>query len=124
VKRTIVMALSVVLALIVAAPMAVAARQEPAQEPPLPVKGSQVLPAGAVFGNCDFPILFELSGKAQTLLAVAKRVNVLSRLPKTFATRCSRWAPRRLQGRGLGRSPRTLVPEGEQPLDVLTGGDQ
>jgi hypothetical protein len=68
VKRTIVMALSVVLALIVAAPMAVAARQEPAQEPPLPVKGSQVLPAGAVFGNCDFPILFELSGKAQTLV--------------------------------------------------------
>ena len=64
VKRAIVMALSVVLALVVAAPMAVAARQAP----PLPVKGSQDLEAGAVFGRCDFPIRFELSGKAQTLV--------------------------------------------------------
>ena len=57
------MALSVVLALVVAAPMAVAARQAP----PLPVQGSQDLEAGAVFGRCDFPIRFELSGKGQTL---------------------------------------------------------
>jgi hypothetical protein len=69
VKRAIVMALSVVLALVVAAPMAVAARQAP----PIPVEGSQDLEAGAVFGRCDFPIRFELSGKGQTLVLPGDR---------------------------------------------------
>jgi hypothetical protein len=64
VRRSIVIALSALLALVVAAPMAVAARQAP----PIPVEGSQDLEAGAVFGRCDFPIRFELSGKGQTLV--------------------------------------------------------
>src|SRR5215203_2303201 len=35
-----------------------------------------------------------------------------------------RRSPRWTQGRGLGRPPRAPVPKGEQPLDVLAGGDQ
>src|SRR5215207_8585770 len=34
------------------------------------------------------------------------------------------WSRRWPQGRGLSLLPRTPVPEGEQPLDVLAGGDQ
>src|SRR5215213_10347399 len=67
VRRSIMIALIALLALVVAAPMTVAARQAPHQQPPVPVEGSQVLPVGAVFGRCDFPILYELSGKAQLL---------------------------------------------------------
>ncbi len=62
-KRIVVAAVSVILALIVAVPIAGAARQEP----PFPVEQNFVLEPGAVFGNCDFPIQFELSGKGQTL---------------------------------------------------------
>jgi hypothetical protein len=64
VSRSIIIAISALLALLVAAPMAVAARQAP----PLPVEGSQDLRAGAVYGSCDFPIRFESSGKAQELV--------------------------------------------------------
>jgi hypothetical protein len=67
VKRIVVAAVSAILALIVAVPIAGAARQEPAQEPPFPVSQDFVLEPGAVFGNCDFPIRFQLSGKGQTL---------------------------------------------------------
>jgi hypothetical protein len=63
VKRIVVTAVSVLVALIVAVPIASAARQEP----PFPVEQNFVLEAGAVFGRCDFPIQFELSGKGQTL---------------------------------------------------------
>ena len=62
-KRIVVAAVSVILALIVAVPIAGAARQEP----PFPVEQNFTLEPGAVFGNCDFPIRFELSGKGQTL---------------------------------------------------------
>jgi hypothetical protein len=56
------------LALAVAAPLAVAAGPEkPNPNAPVPVEGSQVLEPGAVFGRCDFPILYELSGKAKLL---------------------------------------------------------
>jgi len=67
VRRSIMIALIALLALVVVAPMAIAARQAPHQQPPVPVEGSQVLEEGAVFGRCDFPILYELSGKAQLL---------------------------------------------------------
>ena len=62
-KRIAVAAVSAILALIMAVPMAGAARQEP----PFPVEQDFVLEPGAVFGNCEFPIQFELSGKGQTL---------------------------------------------------------
>ncbi len=62
-KRIVVAAVGAILALIVAVPIAGAARQEP----PFPVEQDFVLEPGAVFGNCDFPIRFELSGKGQTL---------------------------------------------------------
>jgi len=64
VSRSIIIAIGALLALLVAAPMAVAARQAP----PLPTEGSQDLPAGAVYGKCDFPIRFASSGKAQELV--------------------------------------------------------
>ena len=50
-----------------------------------------------------------------------------SRRPKiTSASRESieSWLRRWPQGRGLSLLPRTPVPEGEQALDVLAGGDQ
>jgi hypothetical protein len=68
VRRNIMLALIAVLALAVAAPMAVAAAPpKPNPNAPVPVEGSQVLEPGAVFGRCDFPILYELSGKAKLL---------------------------------------------------------
>jgi hypothetical protein len=68
VRRSIMIALVALLALVVAAPMAVAARAEKPQPPPVPVDETPtVLDAGAVFGRCDFPILYQLSGKAQLL---------------------------------------------------------
>jgi len=61
-------ALIALLALAVAAPMAGAAGpQKPNPNAPVPVEGSQVLEPGAVFGRCDFPILYELNGKAKLL---------------------------------------------------------
>jgi hypothetical protein len=63
VKRIVVAVVSVLTALIVAVPIAGAARQEP----PFPVEQHFVLEAGDVFGRCDFPIEFEMSGKGQTL---------------------------------------------------------
>lgn len=63
-SRSMTIFLGALFALLVAAPMAVAARQAP----PLPVEGSQDLPAGAVFGRCDFPIRFAVDGKAQELV--------------------------------------------------------
>ncbi len=68
-KRIAVAAVSVILALIVAVPIASAARQEP----PFPVEQDFVLEPGAVFGNCDFPIRFQLSGKGQTLALPGNR---------------------------------------------------
>ena len=68
-KRIAVAAISAILALIVAVPIAGAARQEP----PFPVEQDFVLEPGAVFGNCDFPIRFELSGKGQTLALPGNR---------------------------------------------------
>lgn len=62
-KRIVVTAVSVLVALIVAVPVASAARQEP----PFPVEQNFTLAAGDVFGRCDFPIEFEMSGKGQTL---------------------------------------------------------
>jgi hypothetical protein len=68
VRRSIMIALIALLALAVAAPMAVAAGPKtPNPNAPVPVEGSQVLEPGAVFGRCDFPILYELSGKAKLL---------------------------------------------------------
>ena len=67
-RRSIMIALIALLALAVAAPLAVAAGPEnPNPNAPVPVEGSQVLEPGAVFGRCDFPILYELSGKAKLL---------------------------------------------------------
>lgn len=65
-SRSMTIFLSALFALLVAAPMAVAARQA-SPGPLLPVEGSQDLPAGAVYGRCDFPIRFAVDGKAQTL---------------------------------------------------------
>ena len=67
-RRSIMLALIAVFALAVAAPMAVAAAPpKPNPNAPVPVEGSQILEPGAVFGRCDFPILYELSGKTKLL---------------------------------------------------------
>jgi hypothetical protein len=83
VRRSIMIALIALLALVVAAPMAVAARTENPRAP-VPVEGSQVLDAGAVFGRCDFPILYELSGKAKLITLPGGRF--ITTAPDQFAT--------------------------------------
>jgi hypothetical protein len=60
VKRAIVMALSVILALIVAAPIVAAAQKEPN----IP---EDVEDTFTVVGLCDFPVLFEVEGKGKTI---------------------------------------------------------
>ena len=69
VRRSITIALIALLALAVAAPMAVAAGpKKPNPNAPVPVDETPtVLEPGAVFGKCDFPILYQLSGKAKLL---------------------------------------------------------
>ena len=68
-RRSIMLALIALLALAVAAPMAVAAAPpNPNAGAPVPVDATPTdLPAGAVFGRCDFPIRYQLSGKAKLL---------------------------------------------------------
>lgn len=64
-NRIVVTVLSVVLALVVAAPIAFA---QPNGGKPADVDEEPIdLDSGAVFGNCDFPIRLEYSGKAKTL---------------------------------------------------------
>jgi hypothetical protein len=63
-NRIVVMVVSVILALVVAAPMAFAQGQGGA---PQDVEGSSDLDAGAVFGHCEFPVRYEFSGKAKTI---------------------------------------------------------
>jgi hypothetical protein len=77
VKRAIVMALSVILALIVAAPIAVAAQKEP--NIPVDVEGTF-----EVEGLCDFPVRFEVSGKGKTIELPGGRKIMTS--PGLFAT--------------------------------------
>jgi hypothetical protein len=60
-----VLALSVILALIVAAPMVLA--QGGQGGAPTPIEETFDIPAGGVFGRCDFPIRFEASGKGKEL---------------------------------------------------------
>jgi hypothetical protein len=84
VRRSITIALIALLALVAAAPVAVAARTEKPQPPPVPVQGSQDLPAGAVFGRCDFPIRYELSGKAKLITLPGGRF--ITTAPDQYAT--------------------------------------
>jgi hypothetical protein len=84
VRRSIMIALIALLALVLAAPIAVAARPAKPQPPPVPVEGSQDLPAGAVFGRCDFPIRYELSGKAKLITLPGGRF--ITTAPDQYAT--------------------------------------
>ena len=63
-KRIVMMAVSVILALTMAAPMVYEQGQGGAPEP---VDQTIDLNAGDVFGRCDFPIRLELNGKAKTI---------------------------------------------------------
>ena len=64
-KRTVMMAVSVLLVLAMATPMVLAQGQGGAPED---VDESPIdLEKGAVFGNCDFPVRIEYSGKAKTI---------------------------------------------------------
>jgi hypothetical protein len=66
VKRAIVLALSVILALTMAAPTVLARSVNGTA----PTDASQTftVEAGAVPGSCDFPLLLEVSGKAKTIV--------------------------------------------------------
>jgi hypothetical protein len=83
VRRSIMIALLALLALVAAAPMADAARPKNPNAP-VPVQGSQVLEPGAVFGRCDFPILYELSGKAKLITLPGGRF--ITTAPDQYAT--------------------------------------
>lgn len=61
-KRIITLLIGALLALTLAAPMALAKEGAPQD-----IEGSIDLPAGAIYGNCDFPIRYEFSGKAKTI---------------------------------------------------------
>lgn len=63
-KRIIAIVIGTLLALVVAVPMVLAQSQGGA---PQDVEGSIDLEPGAVFGNCEFPVRYEFSGKAKTI---------------------------------------------------------
>ena len=63
-KRAIVLALSVILALVVAAPTVLAQGNGGAPED---VSGTFTVNPGDIPGTCAFPMLFELSGKGKTI---------------------------------------------------------
>jgi hypothetical protein len=71
VNRIVMMAVSVILALVVAVPMVSAQGQggKPQNVDEEPID----LDPGAVFGNCDFPVRLEYSGKAKTLQLPGER---------------------------------------------------
>lgn len=68
-KRIVLVGVGILMALVVTAPMVAA---QPNGEPPQDIdelleENPVDLPAGAVFGNCAFPIRLEYSGKAKTI---------------------------------------------------------
>jgi hypothetical protein len=68
VKRIVVMVVSLVLALLAAGPIGIAVAAQGNGGAPVPVDENPVdLPAGAVFGKCDFPVRLQYSGKAKTI---------------------------------------------------------
>src|SRR6266571_2521319 len=62
--RTLVFTVLSILCIVVLEP---AHAQKTGGTPPIGVSASQDLPAGAVFGECAFPVRFELNGKAATI---------------------------------------------------------
>jgi hypothetical protein len=71
-KRAIVLALSVILALVVAAPTVLAqgnggAPEDVNQSFDLPAKDPTAPPTSTASFGCDFPLRFELTGKAKTI---------------------------------------------------------
>lgn len=70
-NRIVMMAISVILALVVAVPMVSAQGQggKPQDVDEEPID----LDPGAVFGNCEFPVRLEYSGKAKTLQLPGER---------------------------------------------------
>jgi hypothetical protein len=70
-NRIVLLVVGVLAALVVAAPMVIAQPNggKPSDVPEEPID----LDSGAVFGNCDFPIRLEYSGKAKTLQLPGER---------------------------------------------------
>jgi hypothetical protein len=81
VKRIVVAVISVVLALVVAAPMAFAQSQGGAPED---VEGTIVVNPGDYPGSCDFPFSLELSGKGKAIELPGGRLILTS--PGLFVT--------------------------------------
>ncbi len=81
-KRIVLLMVGILLALVVAAPMVSAQSQggKPQDVDEEPID----LDSGAVFGNCDFPVRLEYSGKAKTLQLPGERFILTS--PKLTAT--------------------------------------
>jgi len=84
-NRTVVMVVSVILALVVAAPMAFAQSQGGAPHKHPLVGASPIdLDPGAVFGNCDFPVRLVVSGMQKNLTLPGGRF--ISTSPRLTAT--------------------------------------
>ena len=66
-KRAIVLALSVILALVVAAPTVLAQSDNGVAPSPHPFSGTFTVNPGDFPGTCDFPMLFEVSGKEKRI---------------------------------------------------------
>jgi hypothetical protein len=66
-KRAIVLALSVILALTMAAPTVLAQSDNGVAPGPSPDSGIFTVNPGDFPGTCDFPMLFEVSGKEKTI---------------------------------------------------------
>src|SRR5829696_2776971 len=66
-KRAIVLALSVILALTMAAPTVLAQSDNGVAPGPSPDNGTFTVNPGDFPGTCDFPMLFEVSGKEKTI---------------------------------------------------------
>ena len=81
-KRAIVLALSVILALVVAAPT-VLARSDNGTAPE-PVSADFIVMPGDPGGSCDFPIRLQVNGKGQTITLPDGRRIITS--PGLFAT--------------------------------------
>jgi hypothetical protein len=72
-KRVLLMMVGILLALVVAAPMVSAQPQGQGGKPQDVDEEPIDLDSGAVFGNCDFPVRLEYSGKAKTLQLPGER---------------------------------------------------
>ena len=119
-RRLTMLAAAAIVAALLATGVALA--QPSGQGSPTPVDETPIdLPAGAVFGNCDFPISLEYSGKAKTIELPGDRFIITSPgLKVTLTNLADPENPVQVRLNITGAFHRTILENGDV-VTVVTG---